>query len=159
MTNGAQLTLFLPDDAATNHLARQFAHHAYPGMVLLLEGGIGAGKTHFARAFIRERLGAEIDVPSPTYTLVQTYEDNAGDIWHADLYRLGHPDEVAELGLVSAFETAICLIEWPDRLGNQIPPVQSASPCTPKPKAAMPYWISGRMMNCARKSGRQAHDR
>lgn len=122
MTNGAQLTLFLPDDAATNHLARQFAHHAYPGMVLLLEGGIGAGKTHFARAFIRARLGAEIDVPSPTYTLVQTYEDDTGDIWHADLYRLGHPDEVAELGLVSAFETAICLIEWPDRLGNQIPP-------------------------------------
>lgn len=122
MTNGARLTLFLPDDAATNHLARQFAHHAHPGMVLLLEGGIGAGKTHFARAFIRARLGAEIDVPSPTYTLVQTYEDEAGDIWHADLYRLGHPDEVAELGLVSAFETAICLIEWPDRLGNQIPP-------------------------------------
>ncbi|GHC29689.1 tRNA (adenosine(37)-N6)-threonylcarbamoyltransferase complex ATPase subunit type 1 TsaE [Gemmobacter nanjingensis] len=122
MNSHPPLTLFLPDDTATDRLARRFATLAQPGMTLLLEGGIGAGKTHFSRAFIRQRLGAEVDVPSPTYTLVQTYEDPRGDICHADLYRLGHPDEVAELGLISAFETAICLVEWPDRLGNQTPP-------------------------------------
>ena len=61
------------------------------------------------------------DVPSPTFTLVQTYEDDAGDIWHCDLYRLTHPEEALELGLDEAFETAICLIEWPDRLGEIAP--------------------------------------
>ncbi|CAG0911585.1 unnamed protein product [Cyprideis torosa] len=92
------------------------------GDVILLSGGIGAGKTHFARALIQSLQDVPEDVPSPTFTLIQQYETPAGPIWHSDLYRLGHPDEVIELGLFEAFETAICLIEWPDRLGNDAPP-------------------------------------
>lgn len=116
----AILTLDLPDAEATARLGHQLAPLLHPGDVLLLEGPIGAGKTHFARALIQARLGHAEDVPSPTFTLVQTYEA-APDIWHADLYRLTHPDEVVELGLQEAFETAICLIEWPDRLGDLVP--------------------------------------
>lgn len=113
------LTLPHPED--TEALAKRLAPLARPGDVLLLSGPIGAGKSLFARAFIRARLGAEVDVPSPTFTLVQTYEDPASDIWHADLYRLGSPLEVIELGLEDAFQSAICLIEWPDRLGDLAP--------------------------------------
>ncbi|MDF1854932.1 tRNA (adenosine(37)-N6)-threonylcarbamoyltransferase complex ATPase subunit type 1 TsaE [Pseudooceanicola sp.] len=92
-----------------------------PGDTLLLEGGIGAGKTHFARCLIQSRQSTIEDVPSPTFTLVQTYDAPGGEIWHADLYRLTHPREVIELGLDEAFETAICLVEWPDRLGQLVP--------------------------------------
>jgi len=111
----------LKDEAATTALASQIAPHLRAGDTLLLEGEIGAGKSAFARALIRARLGRMEDVPSPTFTLVQTYEDAEGDIWHCDLYRLTHPEEALELGLEDAFETAICLIEWPDRLGNIMP--------------------------------------
>ncbi len=117
-------TLFefsLPDEDATNALAAQIAPYLSVGDTLLLEGDIGAGKSAFARALIRARLGRMEDVPSPTFTLVQTYEDDAGDLWHCDLYRLTHPDDALELGLDEAFETAICLIEWPDRLGDAAP--------------------------------------
>ncbi|MEL7180154.1 MAG: tRNA (adenosine(37)-N6)-threonylcarbamoyltransferase complex ATPase subunit type 1 TsaE [Pseudomonadota bacterium] len=117
-------TLFefsLVDETATGALATQIAQRLRPGDTLLLAGEIGAGKSAFARALIHARLGRMEDVPSPTFTLVQTYEDDAGDIWHCDLYRLTHPDEALELGLDEAFETAICLIEWPDRLGEVAP--------------------------------------
>ncbi len=63
-----------------------------------------------------ERTGSVEDVPSPTFTLIQTYPLPDGEIWHADLYRLSSADEVEELGLSAAFEDAICLVEWPDRL-------------------------------------------
>lgn len=89
----------------------------------MLEGQIGAGKSHLARAFILERLGREEDVPSPSFTLVQVYGAGPDEIWHADLYRLTHADEVWELGLDDAFAHAICLVEWPDRLGSQRPAV------------------------------------
>ena len=113
--------LSLVDEVATNTLATHVAARLQVGDTLLLEGEIGAGKSAFARALIRARLGRMEDVPSPTFTIVQTYEDDAGDIWHCDLYRLTHPDEALELGLEEAFETAICLIEWPDRLGDMAP--------------------------------------
>ena len=121
MTHALPLTLHLPSDEATAALGEWLAPRLGPGSCLLLEGPIGAGKTHLARALIRARLGRMEDVPSPTFTSVQTYEDDV-DIWHADLYRLTHPDEVLELGLDDAMATAICLIEWPDRLGSHLPP-------------------------------------
>lgn len=93
----------------------------HAGDTLLLHGSIGAGKTHFARSLIQSQLTIPEDVPSPTFTLVQTYETGQGEIWHADLYRLSGPNDVMELGLVDAFETALCLIEWPDRLGDLAP--------------------------------------
>ncbi len=92
-----------------------------PGDVLLLEGPIGAGKTHFARSLIQSLLPVAEDVPSPTFTLVQVYDGPVSEIWHADLYRLSAPDEVVELGLTDAFEEAICLVEWPDRLAELAP--------------------------------------
>jgi tRNA threonylcarbamoyladenosine biosynthesis protein TsaE len=115
-------TLDLSSETQTEVLGRKLATLARPGDVILLEGPIGAGKSSLARAFIRARLGAGEEVPSPTFTLVQVYDDHGTEIWHADLYRLTHPDEVWELGLDQAFETAICLVEWPDRLGRHLPP-------------------------------------
>ena len=115
------LSLRLDDPADTDRLGERLAESVGPGDVLLLEGPIGAGKSHLARALIRARLGHDEEVPSPTFTLVQTYDDPGGTIWHADLYRLGHPDEALELGLVDAFDEAICLVEWPDRLGRLRP--------------------------------------
>lgn len=116
------LILDLPTEAATVALGQRLARVARTGDAILLEGQIGAGKSCLARAFIQARLGRAEEVPSPSFTLVQVYEADGGDIWHADLYRLGHPDEVWELGLDEAFDTAICLVEWPDRLGRHLPP-------------------------------------
>ena len=110
----------LPDETATDALARRCAARARPGDTFLLEGEIGAGKSHFARAFIRARLGAETEVPSPTFTLMQTYGPEEA-IWHVDLYRLADTGELVELGLDEALGRAICLIEWPDRLGDLRP--------------------------------------
>lgn len=121
MIKDCTLSLFLADDAATSRLGAILAKHLCAGGTVLLQGPIGAGKTHLARAFIQARLGVAEDVPSPSFTLVQTYGADADEIWHADLYRLSHPDEVLELGLGDAFATAICLVEWPDRLGKLTP--------------------------------------
>lgn len=116
----APLILDLATEDETTRLGRALAALLQAGDTVLLDGPIGAGKSHVARALIRARLARDEDVPSPTFTLVQTYAGDP-DIWHADLYRLTHPDEVVELGLEDAFATAICLIEWPDRLGSILP--------------------------------------
>ena len=119
--DGPTLTLHLPDEAGTTRLGAMLADLLLPGDTVLLSGPVGAGKTHLARAVVQHRLGRAEDVPSPTFTLVQTYEGEAGEVWHADLYRLTSPDEVLELGLEAAFGTAVCLVEWPDRLGPLAP--------------------------------------
>ncbi len=84
--------------------------------MVALEGDLGAGKSTLARACIQFLAGAAIEVPSPTFTLVQTYELPALCVWHADLYRLTDPGEVDELGLDEALDSGALLIEWPDRL-------------------------------------------
>ncbi|WP_134724889.1 tRNA (adenosine(37)-N6)-threonylcarbamoyltransferase complex ATPase subunit type 1 TsaE [Paracoccus luteus] len=123
MTDAPALaTLPDADEDATAGLARVLAAVLGPGDCLLLDGPVGAGKSHFARALIRARQGdAAEDVPSPTFTLVQTYEAAVTEIWHADLYRLTDPSELVELGLDEAIDTAITLIEWPDRMGAPPP--------------------------------------
>ena len=101
--------------------AQDMAQCFAAGDCVLLSGGIGAGKTHFARGIIQSLLVEIEDVPSPTFTLVQTYETRIGTGWHADLYRLADTNEVFELGLLDAFGTETCFVEWPDRLGADAP--------------------------------------
>lgn len=111
-------TLPLPSPEATARFAARLGARLCAGDTLLLSGPIGAGKTHFARSLIQSRQAAKghvEDVPSPTFTLVQTYQAGDLQIWHADLYRLTLPDEVLELGLDDALAEAVCLVEWPDR--------------------------------------------
>lgn len=86
-----------------------------PGDVVLLEGDLGAGKSELARALIRARAGREIEVPSPTFTLLQVYDLPGLEIGHADLYRLGEPGEVLELGLEDCWAGGALLVEWPGR--------------------------------------------
>ena len=114
----AQLTL--SDLPATGALAARMAALVSAGDIIGLSGELGAGKTTFARAFIRARLG-ETEVPSPTFTLVQTYEGSGAPIWHFDLYRLQDSEEIYELGVEEAFETAISLIEWPEKMAGDAP--------------------------------------
>lgn len=114
----------LPDADATAAVAQALEPLMAAGDTILLEGPVGAGKSHFARSLIAARLarhGRHEDIPSPTFTLVQSYEAGEAEVWHADLYRLTSPDELVELGLDEALDDAICLIEWPDRLGDLAP--------------------------------------
>jgi tRNA threonylcarbamoyladenosine biosynthesis protein TsaE len=116
------LTLHLPDLAATETLAARAAALARPGDALLLSGPLGAGKSAFARAFLRAAAGdPALEVPSPSFTLVQPYDLPAGPAWHFDLYRLSGPDELEELGWEEARE-GIVLVEWPERLEWLAPP-------------------------------------
>lgn len=112
-----------PDE--TRSIAEHLGRQLVPGDCILLYGPIGAGKSHFARSLIQKRLsdqGLWEDVPSPTFTLVQTYDDGIAEIWHADLYRVADDGELDELGLLDAFDDAITLIEWPERLRDLAPP-------------------------------------
>jgi tRNA threonylcarbamoyladenosine biosynthesis protein TsaE len=117
--------LILPNPAATERLAAIIAAEARPGDAILLSGDLGAGKTHFARAFINALSDAAEEVPSPTFTLVQAYAATAAgepvEISHFDLYRLKSPEETIELGIEEAFAEGISLVEWPDRLGFMTP--------------------------------------
>ena len=124
MTLPAPLTLTLASEAQTHRLAAALAKLAAPGVTVLLDGPVGVGKTTLARHVILALLaqtGQVEDVPSPTFTIVQTYEAGPLEIWHADLYRLTSTAELNELGLEAAFDTAFCLVEWPDRMGKARP--------------------------------------
>jgi tRNA threonylcarbamoyl adenosine modification protein YjeE len=101
-------------------LGRRIGGLLRPGDTVTLAGHLGAGKTVFARGLIRRFLPGE-DVPSPTFTLVQTYETARFPIWHVDLYRLKSSAEVRELGLDEALEGGVLVIEWPDRMGTSLP--------------------------------------
>ena len=106
--------LHLPTDANTASLGTRLAKSLQPGDLVLLRGGLGAGKTALARAIIRERLGTpNADVPSPSFSLVQPYAADP-PILHADLYRLAAEREIYELGLFDD-PRSIVLVEWPDR--------------------------------------------
>ncbi len=103
-------------------LAAEFIRTLKKGDVVYMMGDLGAGKTTFVRAAIQSLLGQDEAVPSPTFTLVQTY-DSAPPIWHYDLYRINDPEEVLELGMDEAFNQGITFIEWPQHMSNV---------CTPK---------------------------
>ncbi len=120
---GASRVFELPDLAATEALAASLAANAEKRDVIALSGGLGAGKTAFARGFIRARPGGQevAEVPSPTFTLVQVYDLPGAPVWHFDLYRLARPEDAWELGLEEALVDAISLIEWPERLGSLLP--------------------------------------
>jgi len=123
------LDLPLPALRDTEALARGLARLLRPGDVLALRGDLGAGKTALARALIRALPGppggpgsAESEeVPSPTFTLVQSYPRQPAEVWHFDLYRIEQPEEVYELGIEEALAGGIVLIEWPERMEALLP--------------------------------------
>lgn len=110
----------LPDLAATEALAQRLSTRLIVSDVIALRGGLGVGKTTFSRALISNLMGETTDVPSPTYTLVQTYQAPAFPVFHFDLYRLEHPDDVFELGWEET-QDGLTLIEWPNRSGPHLP--------------------------------------
>ena len=117
--------LALPGPDATRALAVGIAGMARAGDTIGLAGVLGAGKTTFARAFVNARAKAAgagpVEVPSPTFTLVQPYDIGGTTIHHFDLYRVDAHEEALELGIEDAFATGISLVEWPDRLGPLLP--------------------------------------
>ena len=122
METGKILNIELPDEAATQALAISSAKSVNKGEQLALVGDLGTGKTVFARAFIRALCGSDTEVPSPTFTLLQTYNTGDGrELFHFDLYRLEDSSEALELNIDDAFADGISLIEWPERLGSLLP--------------------------------------
>jgi tRNA threonylcarbamoyladenosine biosynthesis protein TsaE len=115
------LTVALADPDATARLAVALAPLLRTGDVVALRGELGTGKTTFARALIRALTGSDEEVPSPTFTLVQTYAAREFEIWHFDLYRLEKPEDALELGIEDAMADAVTLIEWPERLASWLP--------------------------------------
>jgi N-acetylmuramate 1-kinase len=118
----ADLLIHLPDEAATERLAEDLAAILQPGDLIGLSGGLGSGKTTFARALIRAFAdNAALEVPSPTFTLVQTYADGRFPLAHFDLYRLSAEDELDEIGLDDAIADGAVLVEWPERASARLP--------------------------------------
>jgi tRNA threonylcarbamoyl adenosine modification protein YjeE len=121
MSAGASIVIDLPDPAATDRLGDDIAAALKPGDLVALSGDLGAGKSALARAILRAVSDDQaLDVPSPTFTLVQSYALRL-PILHVDLYRVGSPDELDELGIDEALKTGAALVEWPDRGGNRLP--------------------------------------
>ncbi len=101
-------------------VAAKIARKAVSGDIVALHGDLGTGKTTFVRAALRS-LGWQDEVPSPTFTLAQVYDVDPLPVWHFDLFRLSHPQEVVELGIEEAFSDGVSFIEWPERLTGQMP--------------------------------------
>ena len=110
----------LKNELETGILASQLANVSVTGDVIGLIGDLGVGKTAFARAFINARVG-DVEVPSPTFTIVQVYEFSDINVYHFDLYRIEETEELFELGIEDAFTDGISLIEWPDRMDTYLP--------------------------------------
>jgi len=111
------LVVELPDEQATAALGVALAAVVESGDAILLDGDLGAGKTVLARGLIQAAVGEDVEVPSPTFTLVQDYDASGFTVHHFDLYRLEHPDELLEIGIEDALADGVSLFEWPDRLG------------------------------------------
>ena len=121
----SELTFYLKALKASRAFAGKLATYLETGDIVTFEGILGAGKTEFCRALIHA-IGYHKDVPSPTFSLLQTYEPLLDDfetpaVWHLDLYRLENSEDVLELGIEDGFDTAITLIEWPDKMGSYLP--------------------------------------
>jgi tRNA threonylcarbamoyladenosine biosynthesis protein TsaE len=121
----SELTFYLEHLKASRAFAGKLVKYLNTGDVVTFEGTLGAGKTEFCRALIHA-IGYHEEVPSPTFSLLQTYEPSLDDfetpaVWHLDLYRLGNSEDVLELGIEDGFDTAITLIEWPDKMGSYLP--------------------------------------
>jgi tRNA threonylcarbamoyladenosine biosynthesis protein TsaE len=114
----------LRSEADTQQLAVQLAAQAKTGDVFALQGDLGAGKTAFARYFIQALASVSVDVASPTFTLLQTYDTSKGEVWHYDLYRIENEAALVELALEDA-TSHIVLIEWPERLGSYRLPISA----------------------------------
>jgi tRNA threonylcarbamoyladenosine biosynthesis protein TsaE len=119
------LTFYLEHLKASRAFAGKLVKYLDTGDIVTFEGTLGAGKTEFCRALIHA-IGYHEEVPSPTFSLLQTYEPSLDDfetpaVWHLDLYRLGNSEDVLELGIEDGFDTAITLIEWPDKMGSYLP--------------------------------------
>lgn len=125
------LALTLADESATLALAGALAERLAPGDVIALRGPLGAGKTALARGIIRALCGPETEAPSPTFTLVQTYDAPGGPLWHFDLYRIADPGELDELGWDEALADGAALVEWPERAGDRLPAAALSLVLTP----------------------------
>lgn len=116
------INIELASEQATVALAATLSRIARAGDVIALKGDLGVGKSVFARAFIRARCGAQTEVPSPTFTLLQPYDTtDQTTLFHFDLYRLETPEDALQLDIDNAFYSGISLIEWPERLGALLP--------------------------------------
>lgn len=115
-------SFFLADDSASAAFGAALAPHLRPGMVLYLEGDLGAGKTSIVRAMLRA-LGHQGAVKSPTFALVEVYVISSLYFYHFDFYRFSHPEEFIDAGLEEYFNgSAVCLIEWPAKAAPYLPP-------------------------------------
>ncbi len=118
---GVIMKLIAHNEQETAQIAADLAIRLTSGTVVALYGTLGAGKTAFCRGFIQSLTNADTEVPSPTFTLLQTYETQKCPIYHFDMYRLKSPDEAYEIGIEDAFAEGISLIEWPEKLGYLLP--------------------------------------
>jgi len=121
MNNTLDIGIEIASEAETVALAKRLAPYLEPGDVVTLNGTLGAGKTAFARALIRSLCGAEVEVPSPTFNLLLTYDCPKGPVYHYDFYRLEDPEEVWELDIEDAYDQAITVMEWVQRLEELAP--------------------------------------